>query len=169
MRRDEEFKRLLSYAKGLGLKVTVYNYGAKDGTMALWSCDGSDMTLYNPPGLSKTELVLSAIHELGHHCNWIYDHKRELGPKLQNIFELFYADKPLSKSQRTSVYEYEAEGIRWWDVIIKDVNIQIPKHRVSFQKDMDLWIYEYYMKHDKWPTSKVKNEKRRELRAKWKM
>ena len=62
MKRDEEFKRLVFYAKGLGLKVTVYN--KKADSFGSW--DGQEIKIYWGKGQSKTDLVLTLLHELGH-------------------------------------------------------------------------------------------------------
>ena len=168
--RDEEFKRLLLYAKGLGLKVTVYNKPNKHA-MAEWIMDGSEIKIYASGQTSKTELVLTLCHELGHHLEYVHSKKRKISNKLDTAWGRENGRKAgeiLPESTRKLIYQDEAAGIRYWDVIIKDVHIKISKWKVELRKEFDLWVYEYFWKNGEYPTRPECRTKTKELRAKWK-
>lgn len=168
--RDQEFERLLLYAKGLGLKVTVYNRPGLNGIMAAWSIDGTEMIIYADPKLSKTENIMSIIHELGHHKHFLYNNKKTSKSVIKALEAMDIASKTngqVSKKNRQVIYDDEANGIKWWDEIIHETNIKLPKWRIDAQKELDLWVYEYFLETGKWATLKQKKQKFKEVKVKW--
>ncbi len=167
MIRDCEFKRLVLYAKGLGLKVTVFN--RKNPHMqAYWTHDGKEIGIYCGLQPNKTDLNLTLIHELGHHMAWIHQKKRKTSPKLDKAWGRENEGQQLSENDRKMIYEDEVSGIQYWDVIITDTNVKIPKWRVEMQKEIDLWMYEVFYKTGDYPRGKFKDQGLKEIKAKWK-
>lgn len=166
--RQEEIKRLEQYAKGLGVKVS-YRKQKKNDPQAAWVVDGSEIILYTSNRQSATKLILNFCHELSHHKSWIkcgrigdlktnhaliLDDERERG------------DPPLPKSKRKLIYETEKNDALLWDEIIAEVGIKITKKRVELEREMDVWMYEYYYKKGEYPTGKQVREKKKLVRKK---
>ena len=173
MIRDDELKRLIHYAKGLGVKVTIYSSHNKDGA-ADWALDGSEISVWSG-GFSKTDTVLSLIHELGHQLYFIHEKDRQPDLKFdeaitrENVVAKVNDKKNLTpKHLRKKIYDVEAAGTAWWSVIVKETNVKIPEWRISMQMEMDIWMYEYYYEHGTFPDRTKARLKRRELRDKWK-
>lgn len=164
MIRDEELKRLESYAKGLGVKITRKKKTKYDPAAA-WVVDGSEIILFVSPRDSKTALILKIIHELAHHKGWINNgRKQDLNTNQALILDDERderTDPPLPKKQRKLIYETEKNDMQYWDEIIREVNIKINPRRIEQEKKLDLWVYEYYLKHGDYPTVKQCKEKRR--------
>ncbi len=165
--REKEFDRLLLYAKGLGLKVTVFTRDNPDA-IAEWSMDGTEIKIYTGSRMSKTELILTLVHELGHMLDHIHNKKRKQSKKLQKAWERANSDTKVPESTRRLIYEDEAAGIVWWDSIVNEVNIKISPWKIELQKEFDLWVYEYYWKNGDYPTRAIRRLKCKELKAKWK-
>lgn len=164
--RDEEVKRLLHYAKGLGLKVTFSNKKAPDAS-ADWSTDGSEITIYLRRNASKTAIILSFLHELGHHTDFIHKHNRKQDQILDKALE--EADQEeVPKGASWKIYQDEKRATEWWEVICKDANIKISKWKIDLAKEFDVWVYEFAHYQGRFPTFKEQADKRRKLKSKYK-
>ncbi len=160
--RDNEIARIISYLKGLNVKVT-FNNTQKNGTFADASLDSTQITVYTRMHRSKTEILLSLLHEAGHIVHAIWQKDREVDKILEKALD----KQNSSKKARKKIYQDEKAAIGFWDVIIKDVNLKLNPNRIEFQKEFDLWMYEYFWKKGKFPIRQVKRDKTKELRAKW--
>ncbi len=167
MIRDAEFKRLVLYAKGLGLKVTVFNRN-NPHMQAYWTTDGKELGIYCGLKPNKTDLNLTIIHELGHALSYIRKKKRKTPQRLEKAWSRENDQEKLSESERKLIYEDEIAGVSFWDSIIQDTNVKIPKWRVELQKEIDLWIYEVYYKTGEYPKGKFKADTLKAFKAKWK-
>lgn len=168
--RDEEIKRLIHYAKGMGVKVTIYNKPNK-GAAADWTLDGTSITVYAGKSVSKTSIVLSLIHELGHHLWFIHEKDRQPDLKFHEAIDrenIFLENKaiPTPKHLRKKILGVELAGTAYWDTVIKDVGIKIPKWKVEAAKEFDIWMYEMYYENGKFPQGKFKTDHYSEVRKK---
>lgn len=167
MIRDDEFKRLIKYAQGLGIKVTLFNESADES--AYWLLDGTEIVINTKYQNSKTELLLSFIHELGHHL-W-YVHERDRKPDLkfeEAIHRENHGTTPPTKKQRKRIYEIEKAGTSYWYAIYKEINLKFPLWKLYATMDFDVWMYEIYYKRGKFPTAEEKRSKKIELKKKHK-
>lgn len=165
--RDIEFKRLVLYAKSLGLKVTIFN--RKNPNMeAYWTTDGKELGIYCGSKVNKTELILTIIHELGHHLHYVREKKRKTPIKLDKAWDKENKSQLLSEFERKMILEDELAGTEFWDSICKDINIKIPKWRIEMQKEIDMLPYEFYFKTGDYPRGKTKEELIRKIKEKWK-
>lgn len=152
MVRDNEIKRLINYANGLGCKVTIYNRPNKSYIAAcIVAHDApelSEIKIYYGHRMSKTNLVLTLVHELAHLKSYI-----------KNDYKLLNSDVTISKYKedkmprwaRKRIFEYEREDMKLWDEIIADCNIRINPKRIAMQKALDLLPYCYYYLKGKYP------------------
>lgn len=166
--RDKELERLKAYVKALNCKMEFKPYVRGSGAAASFSIDGSNITVYYSNKESKISIILSAIHEIGHLLDFVHSKNRKIDEKFDSALEhLEDADinnESSNKQYRKIVYDEEARGISWWDTIIKDCDVRIPKYRIEIQKNYDLWVYEYYYIHDRWPSMKQRNDKFKEFK-----
>lgn len=171
--RDEEIQRLILYAKGLGVKVIVYNK-VKEGAEAEWTLDGTTIRVYAGPRKSKTDLILDLIHELGHHVWFIHEKDRQQDLKFEeaitreNLFET-ETDIPTPKHLRKKIWDVEVAGTAYWDIIVKDTNIKISPWKIEAAKDMDMWMYEMYYENGHFPKGKMLRDHYREVQSKYRL
>lgn len=171
-KRDEEIQRLISYGKGLGVKVTIRTKTQKDNE-AEWALDGTEINVFGGNDKSKTDIILDLIHELGHHLHFIHEKNRKPDIKFEeaitreNLFQVD-TDVPTPKHLRKKILDVEIAGTNWWQAIYKDTNIGIPLWKVEAAKSFDIWMYEMYYKTGSFPKRKEKIEKHKEVRDRFK-
>lgn len=158
--RDEELKRIVLYAKGLGIKIRIRDFDFQDA--ALWGPDPAeiDVNLKKHRG-NKTALILSILHELAHHIH--FRHTKEPIPD-----EVLEDQLSLSKKKRKKIYEYEAKGIAYMSLIATELDLKISAKKIEKAMEFDTFQYAHYYETGKWLTSKEKRQKHRELKEKYK-
>lgn len=166
--RDKEIERLVKYAEALGVKVTYIRKTPASFGEADWVIDGSEIRLYTRKNTNKTDLVLSLIHELGHHLWFIHKKERQPDLKFEQALDrenlVFEKKKVMTpKKLRKKILEIEKEGVKYWEVIVKDTNIKIAKWKINLQAEFDIWQYEYYYENGKFPKRPIRRLKRKEL------
>lgn len=168
--RDKEIQRLVSYAQGLGVKVkiTYVPKGSKNLDSGYWSTDGSEIEIIVKINESKTSLILSLIHELGHHLWFVYKKSRKPDLSFNKALEIDARSGVTPKNIRKKILSVEKEGTKYWDVIITDTNIKLPKWKVEANKFFDIWQYEFYYEHGTFPKRKERSFKYKELTEKYK-
>lgn len=164
MIRDNEIKRLVSYLNGLGVKVTFYSKNNSEGE-ADWATDGSEICVYSVKKKSKTKILLDLIHEAGHMVWFIHAKDRQPDLKYEEALERPTDSTP--KHLRKKILSTEIEGTKWWDTIIKDVDIKLPKWKIEASKEFDIWMYEVYYETGLFPAGKIRNERYRSIFKKW--
>lgn len=172
MIRDDEINRLVKYAEALGVKV-VFADKSPDAA-GEWAIDGSEITIFKNNNTSKTETVISLVHEIGHHCWFI--HEKERTPDLkfdeaitrENLVIENKVNTLTPKKLRKKILDCELESMKYWEVIWKDTNIKIPKWRMYEAMEFDSWVYKYYYRNGVFPSDKECSNKTRALRKKHK-
>lgn len=171
--RDREIQRLLSYAAGLGLQV-IHDDKSESIAAASWALDGSEITLYTRVKQSKTEIILSLLHELSHMLWFIHEKKRKPDFKLDEaitremLVENNETDIPTPKRLRKKILEIEIAGTQYWKIVYDDTNLKIPYWKVELSKEFDIWQYEVYYRKGKFPPRKERREKLKLLTEKYK-
>ena len=160
MKRDDELNRLIRLAQGMGLSVRFKPY-VRGGNRAEWITDGSEVTVYVTNRCSKLYKILSLIHELGHHKAFV-DNERGVGEKVEEALD----KEEHTKAQRKHIFDMEYNDSLYWESIYKDTNCQFGLDKLETQRQLDVWIYEYYYETGKWPSWNEKIEKKKELRRK---
>lgn len=169
MIRDKEIERLINYAKGLGLKVTLSS--KKDDSAAEWTLDNTEIRVFTRNNDTKVDIVLSLIHELGHALHNIHEKDRKIDPKVDEAvdhqIESKKFKKDVPKKQRKVILEHEIAGAAYWEVIYKDTNMKFPMWRLYAQRDFDIWQYEVYHETGELPIKKDRMEKFKQLKEKY--
>jgi hypothetical protein len=171
--RDEEISRLISYAKGLGLKVT-FNSSMEDS--GGWTTDGTELIISTHPKnfTSKTEMILTLIHEIAHMVHFIHEKNRNPDLKFeealerQNLYEEEILETPAPKRFRNKILQNEVAATKWWTVIYQDTNIKIPLWKVNAAMEFDIYQYQVYYETGHFPTKKQRSEKNKEINLKYK-
>lgn len=162
--RDEEIKRLIQYAKGLNTTVRIQSVKKIDGVSADWSIDGSNITIYKDDKTSKIDIVLSLIHELGHHLEHIHTNNRQLDDELNEAID----PEESKKAYRKKIYDWELKSSKWWEIIYKETNCKFNINRLFLQQEFDLWQYEVYRESGEFPSTSEFKRKYKELKQKHK-
>lgn len=160
--RDEEIKRLIHYAKGLGVNVILHDRDDKDNA-ALWHTDGSTIEVFAPQNKPKIDIVLDLLHELGHMAWFIHEKDRQ--PDLKFEEALGRPEDSTPKDLRKKIYDVELAGTAYWDAIYKETNLKIAKWKVDSQMEFDMWMFERYYETGKFPKGKEKKEKLKEIKS----
>lgn len=163
MIRDEELNRLIRYAQGMGLSVRFKPYKKYSRVAAEWHPDGTQITIYTQKSDSKLDVILSLIHEIGHHKGFI-ENQRVQDPKVDEALNA----EEISKRFRKRIYNMEFADSLHWDQIYKDTNCQFNLDKLHKQREFDIWQYEVYHELDRLPTYQESRVKWRELKKKWK-
>jgi hypothetical protein len=167
--RDEEIKRLIKYAQGVGLKVS---FTSKDvGASAFWYLDNSEIVVCKNHNKTKISTVLTLIHELGHAMQNIHEKNREIDRKvekaLNDVSEAEEQDLDTKKRQRKIILNDEIAGTQYWHSIYKETDMKFPMWKLEAQMVYDIWQYEVYYETGKYPVSRDKNTKMKELKEKY--
>lgn len=166
--RDQEIERLVRYAQGLGVKVVFKNSPDSIKNSATWSLDGTLIELYVRKAETKCSIILSLVHELGHHLWFVYKKERKPDLKFEEAIERDNLDSITPKRIRNKLLNFEKEGVKFWDTIIIDTNIKIPKWRIDRAKELDIWQFEVYYEKGTYPSFKEVKLKSKELKVKYK-
>jgi hypothetical protein len=170
--RDNEIQRLIHYAKGVGVKVVIYSK-SKKGSEAEWTLDGTQISVYAGKNKSKTSVILDLIHEIGHQLTFIHERNRKPDMKFdeaisrENLYQV-ETSIPTPKKLRKKIFDVELAGTAYWDIIVKDTDIKIPKWKIEASKEFDMWMYEMYYINGHFPKGKSKKDHWREVAAKHK-
>lgn len=167
--RDEEINRLKKYAEGLGIKV-LFKENCKHNYAADWDMDDRIITIYTKNNESKTDIILSFIHELGHHMDWIYNNKKH-SKKSQKAFEMLNDEtrkKKIPKSYRWIILNEELAGIHYMDIIHKELDLKIPLWKVKMQQALDAFQYKTFYKEGRFATEQEYMEYKRSIKEYYK-
>lgn len=156
--RDTEILRMTKYAEGLGIKVHFKPHEKGCGE-AEWDMDTQEIFLYTSSGTSKTTLILSFLHELGHHLDWIYNNKKDT-KQAAKAYELLNRGNiegdrsDIPQKYRNIILKEEESGIYYMDLIYKELDLSIPLWKVKMQQDLDLLEYKTLAKKARFLTNK---------------
>jgi len=168
MLRDDEIQRLVNYIKGLGLKVTFSS--KQSDCSAFWYLDNSEIVICKNKNKSKIETVLSLIHETGHALHNIYEKNRKTDPKfeeaLDHVDEAQELELDTQKKQRKIILNNEKAGTHYWDAIYRETNMKFPMWKLEAAKEIDVWMYEVFYETGKYPKTKERIAKVKEVNRK---
>lgn len=151
--RDKEINRILLYCKGLGIRVRIANYSWEDA--GEWSSDPkAEININKRVHTTKTELILTLLHEAAHHIYFTYTKKP--------VPEAAYESGPHSKKARQKLYEYEAAGIAYMSNLYTELQLGIPLWKVKRAMAQDTWAYEVYALTGEFPS---KSERKLKYKA----
>lgn len=160
--RDRDLKKLKGYiiSRGLDLKVRPYSVFTGEAEYV----EGESITLFTNGRTNKTELILSLLHELGHHTDY------KVNPSTPEQDEALIAlnsgqisgkRSDLSKKHRKIILNIETAGIKCWLKIHKELELEIPIWRVKYQQMIDLYAYQVLYHEGRFPTRAEMREVRK--------
>lgn len=155
---DLEIARIEKYVAGLGIKLIKHTKQAKGAeTQDLGAWSPHEIDIYINEHKTKIDLILTLLHELGHHIHYMHNERPEIPD------EVMLPLASLTKTQRKKILDYERNGIALMPTIAIELNLKIPMWKVYMQSVMDTWMYEYLYEHGHYPNSKIKKAKKQEL------
>lgn len=167
MIRDKEIERLVKYANAMGTKV-VFSNAPRPGDNAEWYIDNSQITIYTKKNLSKTDTILSLVHEIGHVLDFIHENDRVEDKNLEKALDA--QDRNDAKRKHLKkILDVERRATQYWHTIYKETDLKIPLWKVDLSIEFDVWQYEYLYENGKWPNKKVRAKKRTALTVKYKI
>lgn len=166
MKRDLEIERLIKYAQALGVEV-IFSNMKNPPDDADWSLMNTKITIYIRRHPTKTDTILSLIHEISHSLDNIHRANREVDWKFEEALPNDNEDE-ISKKRRKIILDNEKEGTRYWEIIYKETNLSFPIYKLHAQMELDVWQYEVYYESGKFPKRKERDKKRKEIFARHK-
>jgi hypothetical protein len=161
--RDKEIERLIHYAKGMGVKVILYHKDDKDA-VGEWTTDGSEIRIFMGKRANKTKVILTLIHELGHHVWFVHEKDRQPDLKFDDALTKAEGNgNPIPKYLRKRIYNEELAGTAWWDAIYKETDIKVPLWKMKAEMEFDMWMYETYYETGFFPRGKARDDKHKEI------
>lgn len=169
---DNDLKRLLKYAESLGIKVSLKQM-IKGAGQAEWDMHDRSITIYTSNSMSKTKIILSLLHELGHHLDWIYNDKQDTEEahnayRMLNEGHMFGDRSDVPKRYRDIIYREEKAGVHYMSIIHKELDLKIPKWKVKLQQHLDLYDYEVFMNTGSFPTYQEYKIYKQKIKPKYK-
>lgn len=166
---SKEIEQVMSYARGLGILVKETHVKKLIDNAATWSTNPPEIEVYVTKSVTKTDILLSLLHELGHHHDWLATGRPDVPGAYQSEADRKPGDGPISKDQRRIIYDSEFRGISYMFKIAKQLGLRsLPEWRIKEEMAFDKWTYRYYYYHGEFPDGDLQKKKRTELRVKYK-
>jgi hypothetical protein len=162
--RDQEIKRLVAYAKGLGVKV-IFSDAKNSQDSASYTLDGTEITVYTKNQKSKTETILTLIHEIAHSLDNIHRLDRELDVAVDKALDPD-DNGEIGRRKRKIILNSEIAATEYWHIVYKETDIKIPIWKLEAQMEMDIWQYQTYYETGLFPIGIERKLKKKELYAK---
>lgn len=160
--REKELERMIKYAEGLGIKVSFMPQ-LEDGTEAQWEMSGKEIKVFTKEKQTKLSIILSLIHELGHHLDFVYNKRRHT----KKVWDAVHAKSP-TKKQRRIIYEDELGGAAYHEIIYNELNLKIPLWRVRVERDLTLELYKKQIDNPEGASNKEIRDIKRKLIERYK-
>lgn len=153
--RDDEIKRLIQYAKSLGLTVAWKEHKRGDPGATWLQTDnvpvGIEMFVYK--GQSKISIILTLLHELAHHLEFVYNGRKDSPELIEALYQADNKHTVVSKAQRKLIFETEKAACPYRELIANELGLKIPMYKLKADIDLDIWIYKHYYLTGKLPTN----------------
>lgn len=160
--RDKEIQRLIKYAEGMNVSVLMEPYIPFSGDSAEWDSNGTRITIFIGKRDSKLYTILSLIHELGHHLEFVHSRNRVFPERLNDAYI-----NAASKLDKKMILDFERKSAEWWETIYKETDMKFPIYLLYKQREFDIWQYEVLYETGEFPTKNQMKIKLRELREKY--
>lgn len=153
-KQEQDIFKLKQYAKSLGLSVYFRKY--EKGTGAAEYITNTSITIFVGSRTTKTEIILSLLHELGHHLDYL---ATKTNPEIEKALEYLNNGKisgnrsDIPKKYRKIILDIEKSGINYMPVIYHMLDLSIPYYLVKLQQDVDLREYIVLYKTGKFSTA----------------
>lgn len=151
--QDRDIKKLKRYANKLGLKVYIRPYSRHTGAAEYSS--GKFITLFVSK-TTKTDMILSLLHELGHHLDWLQNKRitqlEQEALTILNSGPMVGPRPDLSRKHRAKILQIEKAGVKYMSKIHKLLKLEIPFYKVKHQQAIDLFDYKFLYHHGRFAT-----------------
>lgn len=168
--RDDEIERMKKYCAGLNIQLRFVNKPnrAHFSGVATWSPNPSEIIIYTKKHSSKTAIIMSLLHEIGHNCYYSLNNKPGIPDAYSAESERTRSSPPLLKSQRKQIYDYERLSIVYMLPIALELGLKIARWKIEAQMELDTWVYAYYYEHGCFPNQIEYRDMKNEIKRKHK-
>lgn len=160
---ESSFEKLKKYAVSLGLTVFIRPRTKIDDFSGSYMFEDKKIILTKKAKSTTTDLILTLLHELGHHLDFVHKNKKENDALVKALLKRDYDKKPLTPRERKLIYEDEVAAANYMLIIYKELDLKIPKHKVEAEVKLDKWIAEQYFLTGEEPTVKQSQQMRKEF------
>lgn len=146
-----DLDKIRAYAKDLGVSLVVnYSRKPKRGDAGYYDTEAKKIILFKGKRDSWKDVVLTALHELGHavgHYNNGNDYI------LKKAFQCGYEGK--NKTERAFAYKLEARDIRLMSHLHRELGIEaVSMNETLDSQIIDSFMYYYFLHAGKYPPRK---------------
>lgn len=161
--RDQELGRLISYARGHNITVTFKSYIPYSLDSGYAAIDSSEIIIMVGKDDSKLETIMTLIHEIAHCLYVIQNNERAPDPALEEALD----SEDEKKQHRKVIFKFERSSAKLWEDIYRNADLKFPINKLLAQKEYDVWQYEYWYKHAKFPIKKIREKKWKKVKEKY--
>ena len=153
--QERDIKKLRTYANSLGLRVHTRKYTRFTGS-AEFDSKLKTITIFISSQTTKTDIILSLLHELGHALDEKYNKcpNREMSKALEllNSGPMIGSRQDIPKKYRGLILQIEKNGVKYMSRIHKMLDLEIPFYKVKHQQDIDLFDYKFLYRYGRFAT-----------------
>ena len=169
--QDRDLKRLKLFMEKCGLELAKRPYSSSTGA-AEYDDARKRITIFLTDSeaklKNKTELILTILHELGHHL----DKDRFKEDKLMDEAlirmnsGLISGDrKDIPKKYRRKILQLEKSGLRHWVKLKKTLDLEIPLKKIELQQKIDIFHYQHLYDEGSFPDREKVRAYKRSLKS----
>jgi len=153
--KDRDIEKLKQCINNFGLKLFFKKYTKLTGSAEYVA--GTSISLFMGSRTTKTDIILSLLHELGHHVDWLKNRKTD---KDSSIALRFLLSGPMvgnrqdiPKKHRKKILQIEKAGVKYMSMIHKRLKLEIPLYKVKHQQEIDIFDYKFLYENGRFATS----------------
>lgn len=155
LKRD--LHKLWRFAHLIGIPILRTKGAKRDAATFVYEGKKSRVELHLDPAKDSTEDTLILLHELGHAVDWIEAGRGARVPGFLTV------GKILTRKERYLYWNNERRGIQNMKFLYDLLQLELPRHRLETERMYDLWVYSFFYRKGKYPTSKNRIAKWKEL------
>jgi len=144
-----EFKRVIQFAKGLGLEVKIVSKPSDfHGHYAEPCLEGSGViTIVKSGKTTLTFQLATLLHEIGHHLDFT---ENKIAIEAYHFIE-GSSDKKAPEWARKAIYNSERRAIQNAEKLYWTLMLKVPYWRIRQEFEVDLYLYSVFLRTADFP------------------
>jgi hypothetical protein len=152
MVRDQEIKNLIHYAKSLGAKVVIRDFAFENEGEVIFE-PSIVINVNKKHHKNKTQLIFTLLHETAHLKYARLNDFKFTDSFLEEVWNLEEQGKRVPKKYSKDIVEFEINSLPLMINIASELDIKIPKWKITRQMENDIWVYKRLGKTGYFPTN----------------
>lgn len=159
---NKDLAKVISYAESNNITVNILPFKRGGGDSAELDFDTRTITVWKRTTDSKTSILASILHELGHLTTFTTN------PELfDEYFRISNLTTMPSKEERKEIYLRESQDISKMSMLRELLELKVNPLIIQCWQEFDTWQYKYYWLFGVYPTTRFRLKKRKELGIKY--